>query len=214
MQEEPKGNGLNGEDISISDLPTINDDKIFVERRFEPGDIIINRYKVLCQLGQGGMGVVYKCFDEVSRIEVALKALPPELSHNTLEMEDIRDNFQLVSGLIHQNIAICRMLDRDNSSGVYYLIMEYAEGEDLRRWIRRKRKEGSLTPEETLPILRQIAAALDNAHSRRVMHRDIKPGNIMINSENMIKILDFGLAAQIHTSMTRVSMAYRGTSGT
>ena len=182
--------------------------------RFVPGDLILNRYRVISELGQGGMGVVYQCLDETAGIEVALKALPPELSHNTLEMEDIRENFQLVAGLIHQNIAVSRNLEKDNSSGNYYLIMERVEGEDLRRWIKRKRKEGSLTLDAVLPIIRQVADALDYAHRQKVIHRDIKPGNIMIAPDGTVKVLDFGLAAQIHTSMTRVSMAYHGTSGT
>ena len=108
--------------------------------RFAVGDLIMNRYKVLAELGQGGMGLVYKCFDETAGIEVALKALPPELSHNTLEMEDIKDNFQLVHNLHHPNIASSNNLERDNSNGNYYLIMECCEGEDLRRWLKRKRK--------------------------------------------------------------------------
>ena len=182
--------------------------------RFEPGDLIMRRYKVLSELGQGGMGVVYKCFDETAGIEVALKALPPELSHNTLEMEDIKDNFQLVSKLVHQNIAISKNLEKDDSNGNCYLIMECVDGEDLRRWLRRKRQEGSLTFEDIIPIVRQTASALDYAHEMKVIHRDIKPGNIMIDVNGKIKVLDFGLAAQIHTSMTRVSMAYHGTSGT
>ena len=182
--------------------------------RFQVGDLIMNRYKVLAELGQGGMGVVYKCFDETAGIEVALKALPPELSHNTLEMEDIKDNFQLVHNLHHPNIASSNNLERDNSNGNYYLIMECCEGEDLRRWLKHKRKEADLTLESILPIIQQVADALDYAHRQKIIHRDIKPGNIMINSAGEIKVLDFGLAAQIHTSMTRVSMAYHGTSGT
>jgi len=182
--------------------------------RFAVGDLIMNRYKVLAELGQGGMGVVYKCFDETAGIEVALKALPPELSHNTIEMEDIKDNFQLVHNLHHPNIASSNNLERDNSNGNYYLIMECCEGEDLRRWLKRKRKEADLTLESILPIIQQVADALDYAHRQKIIHRDIKPGNIMINSAGEIKVLDFGLAAQIHTSMTRVSMAYHGTSGT
>ena len=174
--------------------------------RFSVGDLIMNRYKVLAELGQGGMGVVYKCFDETAGIEIALKALPPELSHNTLEMEDIKDNFQLVSKLVHQNIAISKQLEKDNSNGNYYLIMECCSGEDLRRWLRRKRKEGELKLEDVLPIIKQVAAALDYAHEQKIIHRDIKPGNIMIDPAGKIKVLDFGLAAQIHTSMTRVSM--------
>ena len=182
--------------------------------RFAVGDLIMNRYKVLAELGQGGMGVVYKCFDETAGVEVALKALPPELSHNTLEMEDIKENFQLVAKLIHQNIAVSKNLERDNSNGNYYLIMECVDGLDLRRVIKRKRKSGNLTLEMILPLIKQIASALDYAHSEKIIHRDIKPGNIMITPKGKVKVLDFGLAAQIHTSMTRVSMAYHGTSGT
>ena len=182
--------------------------------RFQIGDLIKNRYKVLAELGQGGMGVVYKCFDEDAGIEVALKALPPELSHNTLEMEDIKENFQLVHNLHHPNIAAYNNLEKDHTNGNYYLIMECCEGEDLRRWIKRKHREQDLTVADVLPILKQIAKALDYAHSMKIIHRDIKPGNIMIDAAGNIKVLDFGLAAQIHTSMTRVSMAYHGTSGT
>ena len=149
--------------------------------RFTVGDLIMDRYKILAELGQGGMGVVYKCFDETAGIEVALKALPPELSHNTLEMEDIRDNFQLVAKLVHQNIAISKNLERDNLNGNYYLIMECCEGEDLRQWIKRKRRESDLKFEDVLPIIQQVAAALDYAHEMKIMHRDIKPGNIMID---------------------------------
>ena len=182
--------------------------------RFDVGDLILGRYKVLSELGQGGMGVVYKCFDEIAGIEIALKALPPELSHNTMEMEDVRENFQLISRLVHQNIAISKNLEKDNATGNYYLIMECVEGEDLRHWIRRKRKDGPLTVDTILPVIKQVAAALDYAHEQRIIHRDIKPGNIMIDAAGHVKVLDFGLAAQIHTSMTRVSMAYHGTSGT
>ena len=182
--------------------------------RFEVGDMVLGRYKVLSKLGQGGMGAVYECFDEVAGIKIALKALPPELARSELEMEDVKENFQLVSKLVHQNIAICKPLEKDNATGNYYLIMERVEGEDLRRWIKRMRREGSLTLENVLPVIRQVASALDYAHAERIIHRDIKPGNIMIDAEGKVKVLDFGLAAQIHTSMTRVSMVSQGTGGT
>jgi formylglycine-generating enzyme required for sulfatase activity/predicted Ser/Thr protein kinase len=182
--------------------------------RFQVGDVIMGRYTVLTELGQGGMGVVYKCLDTTGKINVALKALPPELSHNSLEMEDIRDNFALVEKLHHPSIANVKQLERDPASGDYYLIMECVEGENLKSWIRRERKSGDLTVERISPVIRQVAEALDYAHSQKVIHRDIKPGNIMIGEDGTVKVLDFGLAAEIHTSMTRVSMAYYGTSGT
>ena len=183
-------------------------------RHFKPGDIILGQYQVLSELGQGGMGVVYRCMDLSGRIEVALKALPPELVHDRDEMEDIRDNFSLVANLVHQNIAACRTLEEDKRTGECYLVMECVEGESLRQWMRRRRREGALTLDDALPILRQVAEALDYAHGRRVMHRDIKPGNIMVCNDGTVTVLDFGLAAQIRSSMSHVSMAYSGNSGT
>ena len=207
----PQRAGANMPDMEKT-MPGHHDRK--TDGRFAVGDLIMGRYKVLAELGQGGMGVVYKCFDETAGIEVALKALPPELSHNSLEMDDIKENFQLVHALFHPHIAASNNLERNPENGNYYLIMECCEGEDLRRWIKRKRKDNPLTLDDVLPIIRQVAEALDYAHAQKIIHRDIKPGNIMIDSVGNVKVLDFGLAAQIHTSMTRVSMAYHGTSGT
>lgn len=181
---------------------------------FSAGDLIMHRYKVLSILGQGGMGVVCKCLDETAGVVVALKALPLELSRNTSEMEYIKENFQLVSKLVHQNIAVSKQLEKDTSNGNYYLIMECCAGEDLQSWIRRKRKAGGLAAQEILPVVRQVAEALDYAHRQRIVHRDIKPGNIMIDENGDVKVLDFGLAAQIRTSLSRVSIAYHGISGT
>jgi serine/threonine protein kinase len=181
-------------------------------RRYKIGDLILRRYRVAGELGQGGMGVVYKCLDQVGGIEVALKALPPELSHNTVEMEEVRENFQMVEKLHHPHIAAVKTLERDEENGDYYLILELVEGVDLRRL--RKQKGGRLTVEEVLPILRQAAEALDYAHSQKIIHRDVKPSNIMVRTDGSVKVLDFGLAAQIQTSMSRVSQVHYGTSGT
>jgi len=101
-----------------------------------------------------------------------LKALPPELSHNSGEMEEVRENFQLVCKLAHPHIATVRTLELDPQTGDYYLILELAEGVDLRKW--RKQQGGKLTLEQALPVLRQVAQALDYAHSRKIIHRDIK----------------------------------------
>ena len=97
----------------------------------------MGRYVVERELGQGGMGVVYECLDKVGGVKVAVKCLPPELSHDSGEMEEVRENFQLVYGLSHPNIAGVRQLEKDGR-GEYFLVMELAEGESLRRWMRRK----------------------------------------------------------------------------
>ena len=187
-------------------------------RPLEPsvGDRLVGgRYTVLAELGRGGMGIVYRCLDNTAGVEVAVKALPPLLSGDSREMLEVKDNFQLVHSLVHQNIADMTNLERDDRTGDYYLVMELVEGEDLRETLRRARKErGSMPPEEALPILRQVADALDFAHGHKVMHRDVKPANIMLMPDGNVKVMDFGLAAQIHTSLSHVSRAYRGTSGT
>ena len=183
--------------------------------RFSVGEMILGRYTVLGVLGQGGMGVVYRCFDEEAGIEVALKALPPELSHNETEMESVKENFQLVHNLHHPGIASCNNLEKDKDNGNYYIVMESCKGESLHRWIRRKRRENGKIPlEEILPIVRQMAEALDYAHNQNILHRDVKPGNVLIDPYGKIKILDFGLAAQIQTSLSKVALSYQGTSGT
>ncbi len=205
-------------DYSMGDAPTMRGDT-FTSKRFRVGDTVLHRYQITGELGQGGMGVVYKCFDQIGGIEVALKALPPELSHDSGEMEEVRENFQLVSKLVHTNIAQIRTLERDAITGDYYLIMELISGMNLRSW-RKQHVQGKKIPvEEIIPIARQVASALDYAHSQEIMHRDIKPSNVMItpsgsNRHSMVKVLDFGLAAQIHTSMSRVSQVRFGTSGT
>ena len=175
------------------------------------GDVLLGRYEILSELGRGGMGVVWKCFDRTGGMEVAVKELPQELSHSAVEMETVRENFQLVAKLVHQNITLCRMLEQDPGTGDYFLVMDVASGEDLRRLVRREKK---LPLERVVRLLGQVADALDYAHGEGVAHRDIKPANLMAGVGDRVKVLDFGLAAQIRSSMSRVSMNRQETSGT
>ena len=178
--------------------------------RLKPNYEILGRYSVRSELGQGGMGVVYKCFDKIGCVDVAVKGLPPEVSHNADEMDEIRDNFQLVCELRHPNIAGIRTLEKDEN-GDFYLVMDLARGMNLGKWMR-KNNEADFA--EKIKILRQIASALDYAHERRVMHRDVKPENVMIDADGHVSVLDFGLAAQIRSSMSRASRMVTSTSGT
>ena len=184
-------------------------------KRFRAGDEILGRYVVESELGQGGMGVVYLCLDKVGGVKVAVKGLPPEVSHNADEMESVRDNFQLVSELQHPNIAGVRTLEVDAATGNYYLIMTYARGSSLKHWLRQH--GGKEHRAEHLNVLRQIASALDYAHNaepRHIIHRDIKPENVMVDEHGNVAVLDFGLAAQVRSSLSRVSQVVTSRSGT
>ena len=217
----------------------------------------IDHYDLLRKLGGGGFGVVYLARDSVSGIEVALKTLHPLLKTNAEEMDALREKFRLVHGLTHPNIAKALVLHpvRDVniwdetarkemrlSPGDSVMVMDYAPGVTLSRW-RRQFPDGIVPPDLALEIGRQLASALDYAHGERIVHRDIKPGNIvvetihglMVEGSNSltvaapdpqtvrpsdrqtklrVRLLDFGLAAEIRSSMSRVSTETGDTSGT
>ncbi|MGI6301330.1 MAG: SUMF1/EgtB/PvdO family nonheme iron enzyme [Verrucomicrobiota bacterium] len=177
------------------------------------GMLLVGRYLVKGELGSGGMGVVYRCLDKVAGIEVAVKALPRLVAHNSLEMEDVRENFQLVHKLHHPHIAAATQLERDDATGDYFLVMELATGLNLHSF-RQGQPEKRLPLGNALPILRQVAEALDYAHGEGIIHRDVKPSNIMVAENGRVKVLDFGLAAQLQSSMSRVSQEHFSTSGT
>ena len=191
----------------------VDDGRTDRARRWKAGETILGRYVVERELGEGGMGVVYECLDTGGGVKVAVKSLPPEVGRDRDEMEEVRENFRLVYKLSHPNIAGVRVLEKDGR-GEYHLVMELAEGDSLRRWSRQKRKGAGVSLEEAIPVLLQVATALDYAHSEKVIHRDVKPGNIMVDAKGRVKVLDFGLAAQIRTSMSRVSRDVGRTSGT
>ena len=214
-QEPLEPDGLPGEPDTI---PEGDDDELSTVKaqpiapRMGVGEVLLGRYEVVGSLGRGAMGMVLRCLDRISAVDVAVKALPPELSHNAAEMADIRVNFQLIHRLHHPHIAGINVLDQDPNSGYYFLIMEYVEGVSLNT--HRKDRGGTLSLEETSQIVTQVADALDYAHSKKVIHRDIKPANIMVQPDGSTKVLDFGIAAQLHTSMTRVSRHRYSSSGT
>ena len=198
-------------DKTIGYNATMKPDKVRNERKaFAPGDVIAGRYVVECVLGEGGMGIVYQCLDRVGGVKVAVKCLPPEVSRSGDEIEEIRSNYRIVADLHHPNIAGARTLELDEATGDYYLVMDLAQGESLKRWMRRT---PNASMETKLSILRQVAAALDYAHSKKVIHRDVKPENVMVDDEGGVKVLDFGLAAQIRSSQSRTTGVVSSTSG-
>ena len=183
-------------------------------RTWSVGQFVANNsFQILEHLGRGGMGDVWRAKEQNSGVDVALKRLPLEISGAPFEMDRIRQNFALINGLIHQNIAAARGLSLDPPET--YLVLEYVEGVDLRNHrAARSNAAGHMPLAEVLALAEQIAAALDFAHAKKVMHRDIKPANIQVRTSGEIKVLDFGLAAEIQNSMSRVSEAFSSTSGT
>ncbi len=201
------------DELSLGSAPTMGGRTTPRGGRLRPGDVLLGRYTVLAELGEGGMGVVYKCLDTIGGIEVAIKCLPPELSRNESEMEGIRENYAIVARLHHSAISGLRQLEKDPEFGEYYLVMDLAKGEDLSTILRRRR--GVPMPlDEALAILRPLASALDYAHGERVLHRDVKPANVKVEGSR-VQLLDFGLAAEVRSSMSRVSLrGHAGSSGT
>ena len=200
--------------ISIRDIETMATPPRGKAEGWKENDLIADRYEVRGELGKGGMGIVYRCYDRKSGVDVALKTISPELVQSGWEMEEIRRNFQLVYNLHHPHIASYNTIENDDA-GNCFLVMECVDGEELRYFLRRKRNENEFTEALVIKLVKQIASALDYAHTAGIVHKDIKPANIMVDRNGNMKILDFGLAAQIHSSLSRVTNVQdKDTSGT
>jgi serine/threonine protein kinase len=176
-----------GTGLDLFDTPTENIRSAI--REIERGTYLFGRYEVIEQIGSGGMGAVYKVFDKTINEMVALKIIRPEIATDKTVIERFGQELKTARKISHRHV--CRMFDIGEEAGVHYITMEYIPGEDLRSLIKRI---GQLTVAKTIHIARQICEGLAEAHAMGVVHRDLKPQNIMIDREGNAKIMDFGIA--------------------
>ena len=155
----------------------------------KPGSVLGARYEILGLLGVGGMGAVYKARDrEVDRL-VVLKVIRPELAGNPEILQRFKQELILARQITHKNVI--RIFDLGEAEGIKFISMEYIEGKDLRTALTER---GKFPPEEAAETIRQVSDALEAAHSEGVVHRDLKPQNIMVDKLGKVTVMDFGIA--------------------
>ncbi len=158
------------------------------------GSTFAGRYKIIEELERGGMGRIYKALDTEVNEKVALKLIKPEISADPKAIERFRNELKYARKIGHRNV--CRMFDLGREGGNFYITMEYIAGEDLKSFIKRS---GRLTVAKAVALTKQVCGGLDEAHRLHVVHRDLKPKNIMIDTDGNARILDFGIARSLQT---------------
>ena len=153
------------------------------------GMIIAERYEIVGKIGTGGMADVYKAMDHKLNRFVAVKVLKPEFREDTTFIKKFRSEAQAAAGLTHPNIV--NVFDVGDDGGVYYIVMELIEGITLKEYISKK---GKLSIKEATSIAIQVSMGLEAAHSHGIVHRDVKPQNIIISTDGKVKVTDFGIA--------------------
>ncbi len=159
---------------------------------FPEGTILCERYRILRVLGQGGMGAVYQVRDQELERVIALKVIRPDLASNPSILQRFKQELILSRHVTHKNVV--RIYDMGEAEGTKFITMEYVEGEDLRSLLSRS---GKLAPGEAVEIIVQICRALEAAHVEGVIHRDLKPQNVMRDPQGRVVVMDFGLARSL-----------------
>lgn len=172
----------------------------------QPGDVLSGRYEILQLLGEGGMGAVYKAKDRELDRFVALKLIRPELASNPSILARFKQELLLSHQVTHRNVI--RIYDLSESDGVKFITMEFIEGMDLRHLLLSR---GKMAASEAVEMIRQICFALYAAHSEGVIHRDLKPQNVMQDKQGRILVMDFGLARSVDSDGMTQTGALVGT---
>ncbi len=161
----------------------------------EKGMILIDRYEILSKVGAGGMSDVYKAKDHILGRIVAIKVMKAEFSEDVNFVTKFRTEAQSAAGLEHPNIV--NIYDVGSENGLHFIVMEYVEGITLKTYIEKK---GQLSFKEATSIAIQVARGIETAHNKEIIHRDIKPQNIIISTEGKVKVTDFGIARALSSN--------------
>lgn len=171
----------------FSEKDTLTDTSILPQ-----GKCILRRYRIEREIGTGGMGTFYLATDTVLNLFVAVKTVPQMLSCSQRTMQALVNEARLAMELTHPNIVSIYNIEVEE--GEHFIVMEYVEGQTLEQVIDNR---GKLKADELIPIALQIVAGLEYAHSKNVLHLDIKPSNILLDKSGRVKVSDFGIARQI-----------------
>jgi len=176
------------EEISVSPTETLETPK----EELTTGSVFAGRYQIIEILGKGGMGKVYRALDKKLNEEVALKLVKPEIASDKKTLDRFSNELKIARKIAHKNVG--RMYELMEEKGTHFITMEYVPGEDLKSFIKRA---GPLSAGKTTFIAKQVCEGLAEAHGLGVVHRDLKPQNIMIDKEGNSRIMDFGIARSL-----------------
>jgi len=186
-REEQRGLSLAGAERTVAVGGGLTDGRI------APGQVFAGRYEILAALGQGGMGVVYKARDRELDDMVAVKLVRTDLlAIDPMAIERFKDEVRLARRISHRNVA--RTHDFGEAEGLYYVTMEFVAGTPLRDLIQARHR---LPVSATVSVGKQLCRALEAAHEEGIIHRDIKPQNIMVAADGLVKVMDFGIARPV-----------------
>jgi serine/threonine protein kinase/Flp pilus assembly protein TadD len=190
-QNSKLGPGAKGVDPKISATRTLET----TPEGLGKGELFAGRFELIEELGTGGMGKVYRAYDKKIGEEVALKLLHPEIALDERTVDRFRNEIKLARRISHRNV--CRLHELHEEGKTLFITMEYVSGQDLKGLIR---ETGALSTGKAISIAKQVAEGMAEAHDLGVVHRDLKPQNIMVDKEGLAKIMDFGIARSLRAA--------------
>jgi tetratricopeptide (TPR) repeat protein/tRNA A-37 threonylcarbamoyl transferase component Bud32 len=174
------------------EIPPVTETLEAPKEELTTGSTFASRYQIIEELGKGGMGRVYKALDTKINEKIALKLLRPEIASDKKTIERFSNELKFARKIRHENV--CQMYDLNEEKGTHFITMEFVSGEDLKSMIR---MSGQLSIGTTISIAKQVCEGLTAAHKMGVVHRDLKPQNVMIDKEGKARIMDFGIARSV-----------------